>query len=94
MWGAATKPPVLISALVSPSSPRIFRVSSRERSCRQAAGFVPIAGHRYDIVQRTDYAGCRLEIIDSATGAPPPTLQPLDAKTACADYLRQGDETT
>src|SRR3954468_11291185 len=36
MCGVATKPPVLISALVSPSSPRIFSVSSRERSCRQA----------------------------------------------------------
>src|SRR3954470_20370445 len=36
MCGAAMKPPVLISALVRPSSPRIFSVSSRERSCRQA----------------------------------------------------------
>src|SRR4029453_1212285 len=36
MCGAAMNPPVLISALVRPSSPRIFRVSSSGRSCRQA----------------------------------------------------------
>ena len=36
MCGAPMKPPVLISALVRPSSPRIFRVSSIGRSCRQA----------------------------------------------------------
>src|SRR3954451_21562730 len=34
--GAAMNPPVLISALVRPSSPRILSVSSIGRSCRQA----------------------------------------------------------
>ena len=34
--GAGMKPPALISALVSPSSRRIFRVSGRDLSCRHA----------------------------------------------------------
>jgi hypothetical protein len=62
----------------------------KNRKCQEAAGFVPIAGHNYDITQRTDEAGCRLKVIDGQTGQPPPDLRRLEAKSACTDYLREG----
>lgn len=63
------------------------------RTCEQAAGFVPLAGHDYAITQRAKAEGCDLEIIDKATGAPPPDLLRTETEVAaCKAYLRHEPE--
>jgi hypothetical protein len=55
--------------------------------CENAAGFTPLAGRTYTVTQRIIPSGCRLEVIDKSTGAPPPDLEDLPPATACKGYL-------
>ncbi|HYE44759.1 MAG TPA: hypothetical protein VEA44_03195 [Caulobacter sp.] len=61
------------------------------RTCTQAFGFTPLAGHSYAVTQHAEASGCRLDIVDKATGAPPPDLLRTEASVpACQAYLGPG----
>lgn len=63
------------------------------RTCEQAAGFTPLAGHTYAVTQKAKAAGCDLEIIDKATGEPPPDIVETETEeAACKAYLRHEPE--
>lgn len=63
------------------------------RTCVQAFGFTPLAGHSYGITQLAQPQGCKLDVIDKATGAPPPDLVRTEAEVpACKAYLRHEPE--
>lgn len=59
----------------------------RTRTCVQAVGFVPEAGHTYSITQRAEASGCTMEVVDKTTGQAPPTLRRMPAENACQMYL-------
>lgn len=59
------------------------------RTCVQAFGFTPVADHTYAITQVAEARGCKLDIVDKATGAPPPDLLRTAAEVpVCKAYLR------
>lgn len=63
------------------------------RTCEQAAGFTPLTGHTYSITQIARESGCDLEVLDKATGAPPPDLVATETEeAACKAWLRHEPE--
>jgi len=47
--------------------------------CPDAASFVPEPGHTYRATQTASLrSACRISILDSATGTPPPSIEPVD----------------
>src|SRR6266498_3588899 len=95
MCGAATKPPVLISALVRPSSERILSVSSIERSCRQAVyapSFMAVLSLQADgLVGGRDDRLEHLEVVQAVRHVRAPR-QGLDAGDLVQESLRLEDE--
>ena len=52
--------------------------------CSNLVRFVPVQGGRYTLTQRGGYQNCRLELIDDATGLPPPSFSPMETPESCA----------
>ncbi|MFZ5637393.1 MAG: hypothetical protein ACOY82_12515 [Pseudomonadota bacterium] len=53
-------------------------VLATRHDCRTFHGFVPEQGHRYSVGHRLSDNRCALEIVDIATGLPPPDLAEHD----------------
>jgi hypothetical protein len=59
-----------------------FILGRISRTCHNAGSFVPEAGHAYHVTQVLGEAGCRLQVLDDATGAGPPSIWP-DTSASC-----------
>lgn len=56
-------------------------------SCRNMVSFTPARGGRYAVTHMFEAQSCRMEVIDSATGAAPVDLQFHAALPACTENL-------
>lgn len=70
--------PVLLAAVTTEQA------GSDLTFCSNLAQFVPEPGGRYILTQRGGYQTCRLELIDEATGLPPPSFTPMETPESCA----------
>lgn len=56
-------------------------------SCKNMVSFTPARGGRYQVTHFFEAQSCRMEVIDSATGAAPADLQFHAALPACTENL-------
>lgn len=57
------------------------------RNCKNMVSFTPRAGGRYAVTQMLEPMSCRVQVIDSATGAAPADLQFHPTVRACTENL-------
>lgn len=76
-------------------SERDYRtMTMASKVCKSFAGFTIQPGADYQIVHVATEAGCRLTVVETASGKAPDDLQFFDSKEACPGFMLQGSTET